>query len=176
MAKPKKLKKVAVELIPSGDRSRHPLYKLLDAILKAHHEHLRKAKIALAWNKAWRADVDGRLVLGKCKKATDLDRELAEHDFVILLNQEAWEQLTEPQRLALFDHQLSHCQQVRDEAGRQKEDERGRLVWRIRKHDVEDFRDVIARNGCYTADLADFVRTAVEAKQTPLFPRVAQEA
>lgn len=176
MPKSKKRKKVQVELIPSGDRLKHPLYKLLDAVLKAHHEHLRKVKIALAWNTAWRADVDGRLVLGKCKRASDLDRELSEHDFVILLNQEAWNELSEDQRLALLDHELSHCQQVLDGTGRQKEDERGRLVWRIRKHDVEEFRDVIARNGCYMSDLADFVKAALEAKQTPLFPRMAQEA
>ena len=174
--KPKKPKKVNVELIEPGDRSRHPLYKLLDSLVKQHHEHLLQAHIGLCWNAAWRADKDGLLVLGKCRKASDFNREFSEYDFVILLNEEAWQDLTEAQRLALLDHECCHCEADLDDAGKQKEDERGRLCWRIRKHSIEEFKEIVTRHGMYKADLADFVKAARESQATSLFPRVAAEA
>jgi len=178
MAKTKnrKPKKVSVQLIPPDDKLGRPLYKLLDTIVKQHHDHLKKCRIALAWKKSWKADKDGILNLAKCQKATDLGREMAEWDFVILLNQSAWNDLNDAQRLALLDHQCCHCAAASGKDGRQQEDERGRLVWRTRKHDIEDFREVIARHGLYTKDLEAFVKAANEARETPLFPKIAAEA
>src|SRR3972149_12141547 len=91
--KPKGPKGPSYELIARDSAVGPPMYALLEELVEAHHEHLTDARIALAWATTWKRDVDGRLQLGKCKKASDLDRELAPYDFVILLNQDFWQDL-----------------------------------------------------------------------------------
>lgn len=158
-----KAKTVNYVLIPQDSEIGRPMYERLFAIVDAHHEDLSKtnARIALAWQLGLKPDVDGRLVLGRCRKATDLDRELAPFDFVILLNRDFWQNtnVTNEQRNALLDHELSHAAVAYDDAGDYKRDERGRYVFRMRKHDIEEFRDVVARHGLYKTDLVDFERT-----------------
>src|SRR5437762_245964 len=89
----RKRKAIAYELIVQGSETGTPMYALCRQLVAQHHAELRDARIALAWATAWKPDVDGRLTLGKCKKASDLDRELMAYDFVILLNRHFWESL-----------------------------------------------------------------------------------
>jgi hypothetical protein len=100
-------------------------------------------------------------------KISDLQHEMVDLDFVILLNKEVWQSLgfTEEKKLALVDHELCHAARVEDEFGAQKEDERGRLVWRVRKHDIEEFQDVVKRHGCYKRDLEQFAAVLLKSKQ-----------
>lgn len=154
--KQKGAKRVSYELIDAKSVVGQPIYKLLRELVKSYHEHLVDARIALAWCTSWRPDVDGRVTLGKCKKASDLDRELSAHDFVILLRKSWWQDLTTTpaQRAALLDHELCHASVRCDErTGDPVLDERGRKVYRTRKHDWEEFTDVIARHGIYTRDM-----------------------
>lgn len=168
-------KRVSYELI---DRKHEtvgkPIYRLLRDLVQAHHTHLIDARIALAWCTSWRPDVDGRVVLGKCKKASDLDRELAAFDFIILLKKSFWQDLavTADQRAALLDHELCHADVKLDErTGEPVTDERGRKVYRLRKHDIEEFAAVVERHGVYKRDLEQFAaalnRAAASAKWTP---------
>lgn len=174
--RPPRKKVVKVQLIPrpeSKPRKPDPIepYGYLDRLTK-HHEHLSEARIALAWMLDVKADADGHLTLGKCKKATDLDREFREFDFVILLNATAWKQFSELQRAALVDHELHHAGLVLNKkTGDPVEDERGRKVYRVRKHDLEEFRGVVKRHGLYKSDLEEFARTCQEA---PLFKEEAK--
>src|SRR2546430_14270783 len=105
----KKPKKINFEIIHENDKRPEP-YRILDEARKKWHVDLAEAKIALAWRKNLKADVDGHLMLGKCVKASDLQRELAEYDFVILLNREVWSDpdFTREKKLALVDHELCH--------------------------------------------------------------------
>src|SRR3990167_6477780 len=104
-------KPLTYELIDRDTEEGGPIYSLCLDIVDAHHEHLSEARIALAWHRGWKQDKDGRLTLGKCKKASDLDRELAEFDFVIILNHEAWHDpgCRDKQKRALMDHELCHA-------------------------------------------------------------------
>lgn len=159
--KAKRPKKVSYELIPrQSDRGR-PMYALLDELVDAHHEEdlgRTGARIALAWCTTWKPDVDGRVTLGQCKKASDLDRELAAFDFVVLLSKDFWEdrRTSAVARRALLDHELMHATLAYDEDGEPKRDERDRYVYRMRKHDLEEFSDIVARHGLYKRDLEDF--------------------
>ena len=148
-------RRVNYELIVRESVAGHPLYTLLDELVYAHHDDLKVAKIALAWCLAWQPDVDGRVTLGQCKRASDLDRELAAFDFVILLRRAFWrnEQVTDAQRRALLDHELCHCARAQDKHGDPAVDERGRPVWRTRRHNVEEFAEVVERHGMWTGDL-----------------------
>lgn len=160
MKKPKGQKAVSYLLIDRITESGEQMYNLLDALVAEHHGDLTGARFALAWNTSWQPDVDGRVTLGKCKKASDLDRELAAYDFVIILREEFWKhpRVSDTQRTALLDHELMHAAVSYDERGETKFDERGRTVYRIRKHDIEEFGDIVQRYGCYKSDIEAFAR------------------
>ena len=141
-----KAKKVSYELIArTDDLFGGPMYGLLDELVTAHHADLTKARIALAWCSSWKEDVDGKVVLGKCRKASDLDRELVAFDFILLLAKWFWRslQVTDAQRRALLDHELCHAAVKCDANGEPMEDERGRIVYRLRKHDIEEFTQIV---------------------------------
>lgn len=167
MSKPKK---VSYELLSRRSLIGEPIYRVLDEEVEAHHGDLKEATIGLAWNTSWKPDVDGRVTLGKCKKASDLDRELAAYDFVILLRRDFWDSpsVTDAQRLALLDHELMHAAVKYDKHGDPVYDERGRIVYRIRKHDIEEFADIVERHGCYKRDLERFFAALQRSKQGDL--------
>jgi hypothetical protein len=161
-----KPKKINFQLIPKTNAA----YDILEEVRSEYHEELEHAKIALAWRKTTKPDVDGRLVLGRCVKSSDLQRELVDWDFVIVLNREVWEndEFTLKKKEALIDHELCHAARAVDKDGEDKEDEKGRPVWRVRKHDIEEFREVVQRHGCYKKDLEDFAKALVGSKQRDL--------
>jgi hypothetical protein len=159
-SKPKKLK---YELISAGD----PLYAVLRSILDAHHPHLAEARVALGWRLEWQADRDGRVTLGMCRKASDLDRLL--HDYVILLNRELWDDLTPKQQRAVIDHEATHAAVATGKDGKPRVTDDGRTVYRIRKHDLEEFRGIVERYGEYKADIEEFAAAIQRARQAPLF-------
>lgn len=149
-------KRVTYRLIEPTTEVGKPMYRLLRELVGKFHTEVKEARIALAWNLGWKPDVDGRVILGKCKKASDLDRELAAYDFVIILRQSFWLDLsvTDAQRAALLDHELTHAAPRCDErTGEPIVDERSRVCYRIRKHDIEEFTEIVARHGLYTRDL-----------------------
>ncbi len=177
--KPPKPKPINFELIPlkDGDHEPEP-YRILAEIRGKFHNDLEQAKIALAWRKSLKADKDGHLMLGKCVKASDLQRELAIYDFLILLNREVWMDMdfTAEKKKALLDHELCHATSVLDKFGMQKYDERGRAIWRVRKHDIEEFREVVQRHGCYKRDLELFARSLLQAPKLPLIEKMEEVA
>lgn len=170
MAKKKKAKKaVNIQLLSRQDHA--GLYEMLNDLVGEQHHHLIDARIALAWRFGWKEDKDGRLKLGQAKKLSDLDREFRtgageEIDLVILLNYEVWNRgdFTCEQQLALIDHELCHFQFSKDdETGEPKMDVRGRLIYRLRGHDVEEFTEIVARHGIWRHDLEKFAKQAGKA-------------
>lgn len=167
--KPKKRKKVTVQLIKRNHAGEvtEP-YRIMDELLNTEHGHLHDATIGMAWRMGWRADTDGHLMLGQCRKRGDLDRELDKFDFIILLNREAWPTLSGEQKRALIDHELCHAAIVMDADGEAKRNDRGQLVTRIRKHDMEEFRAIVQRHGLWTADLEQIARASINDAGRPL--------
>lgn len=162
------LKKVNFEVICRDDDFGQEPYRILDELVEAYHPDLRGAKIAMAWRKALKPDVDGHLVLGKCIKVSDLYKEFADFDFIILLNREVWEDpgFTLPKKTALVDHELCHAAPAEDSEGGSKADERSRPVWRVRKHDIEEFTAIVSRHGCYKRDLERFAEVLLRKKNS----------
>lgn len=141
-------------------------YRIMEDLVERHHADLVDAKIAIAWRYGKKDDADGRLWLGQAKKGSDLDRSLHGYDFVILLNYEAWQAVSVEQwRVALIDHELTHCTVSKDSNGEAKTDEAGRIVYRTRKHDLEEFREIVARHGQWKQDIVDFVAAALKDKR-----------
>ena len=162
--KPKKLSYERID--PHDDPD--GIYPLLRELVANERSDLVEAEIALAWRVGWKADKDGLMPLGKCKKAADLEKEFHTYDFVIILNAEAWKKLSAVQRRALVHHELMHAAVSEDkESGEVKRDAKGRPVFRIRKHDLEEFRDIVTKYGCYKADIEAFVNAAMSGPKAP---------
>jgi hypothetical protein len=173
MAKPKKIN---YRMINPAD-SPEP-YRIMEEVRSAHHPDTLDANICLAWRIDTKPDVDGHLILGRCVRASDLQRELVNWDFVILLNKEVWDdkEFTAEKKRALIDHELCHAEVACDEeTGSPKIDVRGRKVWRIRKHDIEEFQAIVSRHGCYKRDLERFAEVLINRKSNPLFARASDE-
>jgi hypothetical protein len=138
------------------------------------HRDLRNARIVPAWMIGQKADKDGRVKLGAMKKASELDRQLHGHDAILLLNQEHWRVLSEAQRRALVDHELCHlAPSLNSNTLEQNYDAHGLPLYRIRKHDIEEFRGVVDRHGLWKNDLVNFVQAAVERERPRLFGEAA---
>jgi hypothetical protein len=168
MGKPKK---IAFQLISPDDPSiiDRP-HDILAEVRAENHFDTAAAKIALAWKKGIKPDADMRVVLGFLMRATDLQRELIDYDFVIVLNREVWEdpEFTQAQKRALLDHEMCHAARCVDEDGKPWVDVKGRPVWRTRSHDIEEFDEIVARHGCYKRDLERFAKTIISRKNNPL--------
>lgn len=169
--KPKGPKRVNYKLIDPKSDVGKGLFKVLRDLIVDYHEDLRDARIALAWSTGWKRDVDGREKLGQCKKASDLDREFAPYDFVIVLNRIFFEDanVSDKQRRAVLDHELCHAGVKYDKTGDEPEvDERGRKVWRLKKHTIEDFSEIVERHGVYKRDVELFAQALRRSKQIDL--------
>jgi hypothetical protein len=151
-------------------------YKILETVREAHHPDTIEAKIALAWKRGIKVDSDGHLVLGQCVKANELQRELVDYDFVIVLNREVWEdaQFTREQKVALIDHEMCHVAPAVDEDGEPRIDSKNRPVWRLRGHDIEEFTAIIARHGLYKRDLEIFGQQIVQRQSFDAIGRELQ--
>jgi len=159
-------KKINFELIEEGTEP----YSIL-ADMREFHDDIEGAQIALAWNDNLHPDKDLHLVLGKCVKISDLQKEFTAYDFVILLNRDVWEdpEFTIEKKRALVDHELCHAAPQTDKDGEPRLDERDRPVWRTRKHDIEEFHGIVVRHGCYKRDLEVFAEALLKKRKTPLF-------
>jgi hypothetical protein len=168
-----KPKRLAYELIRDEPGGIGRLaYVMLRELVRDFRRDLVDARIALAWCTAWKPDADGRVTIGKCKKASDLDRELMEFDFIILLSKSFWLDLevTDEQRRALLDHELMHAAVKVGENGEPEEDAKGRIVYRVRKHDIEEFADTVKRHGIYRGDLDTFAAALRQAAMRGYIP------
>ncbi len=165
----KKRRRVNIQLLQREHAGKvTEAYRIMEDLLKTVHGHLRDLKIAIAWRANWRPNTDGYLRMGQLKMRKELDRELDSFDYVLLLNKEAWPTLSDDQKKALIDHELCHGQIVMDADGEPKQDDRGRLCLRVRKHDIEEFQDVIDRNGFCTSILSKVAKAAIADADRPL--------
>ena len=164
-----KRKPVTVRMI---DREANPdIYALMDELIQEHHPEVALAKFRLAWHYGWAADVDEILVYAKIRKASALDKALAAEaiDYVIELNAEAWPGLDDGKQRQIMDHELCHATPDCDANGEQKMDEDEGLCWRVRKHPIQEFPEIIKRHGIKAVlDLNDEVRDAVDKATRPL--------
>lgn len=147
-------------------------YKLLQEVRNKHHGDIKEARIALAWRLRTKADKDGHIVLGKCIKVSDLYREYADYDFIITLNKEFWEDLavTKDQQIALLDHECCHAKPTYNgETGEHEVDERGRYLFRLAGHDVEEFYEIVQRNGLWKRNLIEFAKVLQDKRKAPMF-------
>lgn len=158
------------------------VYAVMDQLIASHHEHLvdSEADIALIWLLK-PSHSAGKLALGKTVKATDVQnaligltsKKLSGYQFVIFLDASAWEKFVPDQREALMDHLLCHAFAELEEQNQQGN---GGWKFKLRKHDIEEFSEVVQRHGLYLKDLQDFMEIAKDAATPNLFTDQNAEA
>ena len=128
-------------------------------LMPAYHGHLVEARIAYLWREGkWASK--GVTTLGKAYKLSGHNEYLADQDFVIVLNHDVWKGLSPDQRLALVDHELSHCEKA--------EDAQGNTIWQIAPHDLEEFTQIVRRHGLWHPEGPRFGQAMREYEQLPL--------
>jgi len=115
------------------------------------HPELELASICYLFRES--AERRGRVRLGIAGRASRKIAYLTGFDFVIDFNWTYWTKLTPVQRIALVDHELTHCTQGPGEEG-----------WALAPHDVEEFSSIVRRWGLWTPDLLTFNAAARDAQ------------
>ncbi len=157
-----------IVLIPETreDGKPEPLYGMLNRLISKDFPELAENRLLLAWKTSWKPDRDGKIVLGKAHKATEIERELHPDPYcgVILLHSIIVPEMTREQQEALLHHETNHFGITQDEEGEINRDDRGRPILRLRKHDVEDFESTVRKYGLYHKGLQEFARAILENK------------
>lgn len=131
--------------------------EMAQELIEKYHPSLQFARIGFLFRDP-APKSNGRIVLGKASKVTPSIMPLLQEelDFIIWFSLDVWqEQLDSRQRLALIDHELSHCFMENNEKPT------------LKGHDIEEFNAVIQRHGLWLPDLED----TAKAVQGALFNR-----
>jgi len=138
--------------------------EIADRLIPEHHQEIELWMDEIRYifrDKA--AKSKGRVVLGKAHKvggmacylihsATGDSNEFGDQAgdmFVVEIAEDAWENLTARQRVALVDHELCHFSIEIDE-------DDGTVLRKIVGHDVEEFSAIAQRYGAWKPDLTEF--------------------
>lgn len=133
--------------------------QIAQGIIGTHRQILGHLKIAYVFRD--KAPVsDGKITAGMCRRVDDLNHTLHDHDFVIEISKDLWEEIGSDEfKQALVDHELGHCGIRMDESGDVLYDERtNRPKTYVKKHDIEEFADVLFRHGAYHEELRNFIQ------------------
>lgn len=91
---------------------------IAQAIIREHHRHLRDSDIRYLFRVADSWTKGGKEVYGQAQVVSGPMRHIAgDADAVVLINQHVWDDLSDKQREALVDHELSHLQPRTDADG-----------------------------------------------------------
>lgn len=133
------------------------LESLGKSIIKAHRPKLEILKIAYVFRDV--APVSGgKTTVGMCYRSDDRNFVLHHFDFIIEIGKDVWDDASDDFRRAIMDHELGHIHINLDESGTPIRDEKtGRWKVGIRKHDVEEFDEILERHGTYHSDLRKFL-------------------
>jgi putative metallopeptidase len=152
------------EVVEHEWERRPDVEKVIDDLIAKVHRHLNDANF-IAIGRPGCAKKYGKEVWAATKLASPAEKILAddEVDYIVTVGLDVWSKLPDPMRVALMDHELSHC------AGYDFEAEK----WTLTLHDIEEFAGVLQRRGAWRADLVAFLEVAqkVELPQTTIeFP------
>lgn len=103
-------------------------------------ENIAEAKIAYIFNLREKCSYYGKIQLPG--NAWEF---LFDYTFVMIIHKEAWNTFDDNQKQALVFHELSHIAH--------KNDKDENVLWRLCKHDIEEFLNVIKHFGAWSDNL-----------------------
>lgn len=122
---------------------------LAEDLIRKYHPRLEDARIAIAFQDE-ATKKNGRLELANTSKVQPKSQPFMEYDFLVVVAEDEWTDLSSNAREALIDHELSHM-------GGNSSD-----GWKIRHHDIEEFREVLERHGAWNAGLSEDLRSIMQ--------------
>jgi len=125
---------------------------LANSLIAQFHPHLATARVRYVYREK-AAKRGSRLVPGAVRKLGGALEYLLEADFLVEVALDVWNTQDENQRRAIIDHLLSQCKGEEDE-------KTGDMKWGKRHPDVQEYAEVLHRNGAWHPDLANFVEVA----------------
>lgn len=118
---------------------------------------------------------DDKVIAGMCIRVDDRNRVIHDQDFIIEIAKDVWEDATQEFRRALMDHELGHAGIRMDENGDVIYDEKtNRPKTYIKKHDIEEFEDVLERHGAYHKALRQFLEAFARSKKKKAGDKTAE--
>lgn len=139
------------EVVAAEWERRADVEAVIYGLVGAVHRHLGAAHF-VAIGRPECAKKHSKQVWASVKLASPMERVLADEDinYIIMVGLDVWTTLPEEMRVALIDHELSHCGGFDDKAEK----------WTIVGHDIEEFGGVLQRRGAWQADLVAFLEIA----------------
>ena len=125
-------------------------------LIGVFHPMLSGRQIAYLWRESM--ERNGKVALGKASVASGKVKFFGNVDFVIEFNYTAWQHLSPRERVALVDHELTHC-------AVDAESMKSIMV----AHDIEEFGSIVKKWGLWMPDLERFGEVVIEARQLGLF-------
>ena len=125
-----------------------PITDQLDPIVSQvlqYHPHLERKTLIFLFKKNMKCNGTAQVCSKQIKAILNIYN--ADADFIICLNWQVWNQLSDRQKRALLDHELEHC----------KYDEAGKPV--MVEHDLEEFTAIVERHGLWTPGLQKMEQT-----------------
>lgn len=127
-------------------------------LIRAIHDHLANARIGYLYRE--KIERRGQLVWAQASKAGGKLAYFSELDFLIEVNWTQWNSLDPARRLALMDHELTHCE-------RHEADDGEKYV--IGPHDLEEFNSIARRWGSWRPSIAHFSNALGHGQQLGFF-------
>ena len=135
--------------------------KVIKAVLRQHHRELAEVEVKVGVLMATAGkDEQGRPLApavklhgvecaATVKVVSYKDRVAGKDDAEIIIDADKWAERSDPERVALVDHELNHLEVQRDEEGNPKSDDAGRPKLKSRPHDRDFgwFDIIAARHG-----------------------------
>lgn len=140
--------------------------RIAEELISLHHPHLASAKFLFCCrNKAQKQG--GKQVPGYIKKASPLERHLSHKwlkhdedsaDFIMVIALDVWNDFDPKKRTALIDHLLTRCVADENEAT-------GEMKFSMRPPEVQEFPEVVSRNGLWNEGIISLVDHLGDAKR-----------
>lgn len=113
--------------------------------------------IILMWRYNVKPDQDGYILLANISKSSDQVRELRPHDFIIGINKDVWDMLDAQQKTVVIDSQLERIAICLDKDDNVREDDHGRVIYRLKKQQVIDEQILQRRHGLTLHEVQEYV-------------------
>lgn len=127
-------------------------------LIRAIHHHLANARIGYLFRE--KIERRGQLVWAQVSKAGGKLAYFSELDFLMEVNWTQWTSLDPARRVALIDHELTHCERQETDAGEK---------YVIAPHDLEEFNSIARRWGSWRPSIAHFSNALGYGQQIGLF-------
>ena len=158
------------------DNAPDEVIEQINDLLELYHPKLKEAGVTIHALMAHSTGGDAVSVGGypalACVRIISLkDRVKGMKDVEIVIDAERFDELTEPQRLALLDHELHHLETVPDEGGGCKRDDASRPKLVMRRHDVQFgwFKTIAERHGSNSPEQIQ-AKTLIDKHGQSFFP------